>query len=71
MKQTLAAVGILAFLVTVNVPLEAQTVDFSGIWSLDREASELPEFRGRGGGGRGAEAGVGPGRPRGGRSRWS
>jgi hypothetical protein len=53
MKQTLAAVGVLAFLVTVNVPLEAQTVDFSGIWSLDREASELPEFRGGGGFGRG------------------
>ena len=56
MKQTLAAVGVLAFLVTVNVPLEAQTVDFSGIWSLDREASELPEFRG---GGRGRGRGGG------------
>ncbi len=65
MKRVLVLVGVLSFLGAVGLPLEAQTVDFSGTWSLDREASEIPEFPGgggrgggRGGGGRGMPASV-------------
>ena len=60
MKSIFTAVGVLAFVGAVSLPLEAQTVDFSGMWTLDRDASEFPQFPGggRGGGGRGMLASV-------------
>ena len=68
MKSIFTAVGVLALLGAVSLPLEAQTVDFSGTWTLDRDASEFPQFPGgggggggRGGGGRGGGGRVMPG----------
>ena len=48
-------------------PVQAQGSDFSGTWRLDADASEFPDFQGRGGGGRrgGGRRGGGGG-PRGG-----
>ena len=60
MKRVCAAIGVLAFFGLMGMPLGAETVDFSGTWSLNRDASEVPEFPGRGGpGGGGGQGGRG------------
>ena len=53
---------LLAIFALIGVPaadVAAQGADFSGRWSLDRDASDIPQ--GRGGGGRGGAGGGGRG----------
>lgn len=47
MKGLCIFFGVFALIGLSNVPLAAQTVDFSGTWSLNRDASTVPEFQGR------------------------
>lgn len=45
----------------IGTPAEAQDVDFSGTWTLDRDSSDIPERRARGSRGRrGGNGGGGP-----------
>lgn len=45
----------------IGTPVEAQDVDFSGTWTLDRDSSDIPERRARGSRGRrGGNGGGGP-----------
>ena len=64
MRQVMALAAIVALLGAPLATLFAQGTDFSGTWSLDRDSSELPQGRGRGGRGGG---GGGRGGGRGGR----
>ena len=54
----------MAFIILTTLVLHGQTVDFSGTWVLDVEASDIPA--GPGGGGRRGGRGGGPGRGAGG-----
>ena len=66
MKGTRIALMVLA-LVATAMPSLGQDPAFSGTWHLDRDASEFPEFGGRGGpGGRRGGPGGGRGGPGGG-----
>ena len=66
MKGTRIALMVLA-LVATAMPSLGQDLAFSGTWHLDRDASEFPEFGGRGGfGGRRGGPGGGRGGPGGG-----
>ena len=53
----------------IGTPVEAQDVDFSGTWTLDRDSSDIPERRNRGSRGRrggdggGRQGGIGGGGP--------
>ena len=60
LRSTITGIGALVLIAFTDAPVEAQHADFSGIWTLDRNASELPQRRGGGpGGGRGAGGGRG------------
>ena len=61
MRRAIVVVGAVSLLGAVSVSLEAQTVDFSGTWALDRDASEFPQFPGGGRGGPGGGGGRGGG----------
>lgn len=67
LRNAITATAILVLVAITGGPVEAQQTDFSGSWTLDRDASELPQGRrggpggGRGGGGRGGFGGGGPG----------
>ncbi len=65
MKRLRLAFVLLA-MAALAAPVGAQGTDFSGTWSLDADASELPDF---GGGGRGFGGGGGGGRRQGGGGR--
>ena len=64
-KHTLVLAAFLSLCVLPDVSVQAQGTDFSGTWTLDRDASQIPEGRGGGrgdgggGGGRGAFGGAG------------
>ena len=63
MKTFLVTLAALALVLPLGMTAEAQTVDFSGTWTLDADASQLPQGRdgggGGGGGGRGRMMGGG------------
>ena len=64
MKRLRFAFVLLA-MAALAAPVGAQGTDFSGTWSLDADASELPDFGGGGrgfGGGGGRRQGGGGGR---------
>ena len=56
-KHVLTSVAILSLITFTGGQVEAQNADFSGTWTLDRDASEFPQ--GPGGGGRGGFGGGG------------
>ena len=56
LKHTLVLIAVLSLAVVTCTSLHAQTTDFSGTWTLDQEASQLPQAPG-GGGGRGGGGG--------------
>ena len=62
-KHTLVFAAFLSLCVLPAVSIQAQGTDFSGTWTLDRDASQIPEGRGGGrgggGGGRGGFGGAG------------
>ena len=69
-KHVLTSVAILSLVTFTGGQVQAQNADFSGTWTLDRDASEFPQGpgggggrRGGGGGGGGARGGVGGGGP--------
>ena len=66
-RHSVAWMAVLGVMTLGSAETSAQTVDFSGRWTLDVEASELPQGRGRGGGRFGGGGGGGGGRGGGGR----
>ena len=62
LRSALVCISTLALITFAGGPVEAQDADFSGTWTLDRDASEFPQERGSGGGGRGGFGGGGGGR---------
>ena len=62
MKSAVVFVALVGLVTLFHVPATAQGVNFSGTWTLDGDASELPQMPG-GRGGRGGGGGRGPGGP--------
>ena len=58
LKHMLVLIAVLSLMVVTGPSLHAQTPDFSGTWTLDPEASQLPQAP-EGGGGRGGRPGGG------------
>ena len=66
LRSAITCIGALVLIAFNGVPVQAQNADFSGTWTLDRDASELPQGRGggpgaAGGGRRGGGGGFGGG----------
>ena len=57
MRPVMIFTAILALVGAPTAFVSAQDTDFSGSWTLDRDASDIPQ--GRGGGGRGGRGGLG------------
>ena len=63
LRSGITGIGALVLVGFIGAPVEAQPADFSGIWTLDRDASDVPQGRGGGpGGGRGGGGNGGRGR---------
>lgn len=58
-RIAIIGIGVLVLIACTGAPAEAQHVDFSGTWTLDPDASEVPQGRGGGRGGGSGRAGGG------------
>ena len=47
-RTTITNIATVVLVALIGAPVEAQDVDFSGTWILDRDSSDVPQRRGRG-----------------------
>jgi hypothetical protein len=69
LRTAITNIATVVLVALIGTPVEAQDVDFSGTWILDRDSSDIPQRRGRGsrgrrgGNGGDRQGGIGGGGP--------